>query len=74
MTIVRSLGVTALVALMSAHRASTEQFSTAKPFEQAAVDAIEAYLRRIGDPERQPFRSLQLESEGLTTEALCSIA
>ncbi len=65
MTIVRSLGVTALVALMSAHRASTEQCNTARPrpFEQAAVDAIEAYLRRIGDPERQPFRSLQPESE-----------
>jgi hypothetical protein len=64
MTIVRSLGVTALVALMSAHRASTEQFSTAKPFEQAAVDAIEAYLWRIEDPKRQPFRSLQPEIEG----------
>jgi hypothetical protein len=64
MTIVRSLGVTALVALMSAHRATTKQFGTARPFEQAAVDAIEAYLRRIGDPERQPFRSLQPEREG----------
>jgi hypothetical protein len=59
MTIVRSLGVTALVALMSAHRASTEQCSTARPFEQAAVDAIEAYLWRIEDPKRQPFRSLK---------------
>ena len=41
MTIVRSCGVTALVALMSAHR-ETKQCSTARPFEQAAVDAIEA--------------------------------
>jgi phosphoribosylcarboxyaminoimidazole (NCAIR) mutase len=52
MTIVRSLGVTALVALMSAHRASTEQCNIARPFEQADVDAIEAYLRRIEDPKR----------------------
>jgi hypothetical protein len=46
MTIVRSLGVTALVALMSAHRAAMEQCNTTtRPFEQAAVDAMEAYLR-----------------------------
>jgi hypothetical protein len=56
MTIVRSLGVTALVALMSAHRAATKQCNPTRPFEQAAVDAIEAYLRRTEDLKRQPSR------------------
>jgi hypothetical protein len=46
MTIVRSLGVTTLVALMSAHRAAIEQYeTTATSFDQAKVEAIEAYLR-----------------------------
>jgi Tfp pilus assembly protein PilX len=64
MTIVRSLVVTALIALMSAHRATTQQRSTARPFEQAAVDAIEAYLRRTEDPKRQPFRLLRPDGKG----------
>jgi hypothetical protein len=64
MTIVRSLGVTALVALMSAHRATTTQCRTARPFEQAAVDAIEAYLRRTEDPKRPLARPIQPDREG----------
>jgi hypothetical protein len=55
MTIVRSCGVTALVALMSAHR-ETKQSGSETPFEQAAVDAIEAYLREAEDPKRQASR------------------
>jgi hypothetical protein len=51
MTIVRSVGVTTLVALMSAHRAVAQQCGAGtKPFDQAAVEAIEAYLRRAENP------------------------
>ena len=54
MTIVRSLGITTLVALMSAHRAVAQQRDAEpKPFEQAAAKAIEAYLRRVEDPPRR---------------------
>jgi hypothetical protein len=46
MTIVRSLGVSTLVALMSAHRAAAERCEApGATFDQATVDAIEAYLR-----------------------------
>jgi hypothetical protein len=46
MTIVRSLGVSTLVALMSAHRAAAEGCDAArKPFDQAMIDSIDAYLR-----------------------------
>jgi hypothetical protein len=52
MTIVRSLGVTTLVALMSAHRAVYEHGEAAgKSFDQATVQAIEAYLRYGPEPE-----------------------
>jgi hypothetical protein len=44
MTIVRSLGVTTLVALMSAHRAAAEQSEMDGQFDQATVEAIEAHL------------------------------
>jgi hypothetical protein len=45
MTIVRSLGVTTLVALMSAHRAAAEQSQMdGQSFGQATVETIEAYL------------------------------
>jgi hypothetical protein len=45
MTIVRSLGVSTLVALMSAHRAAAEQDDAAgRAFDQVTVDAIQAYL------------------------------
>ncbi|MEA2770262.1 MAG: hypothetical protein QOD93_3224, partial [Acetobacteraceae bacterium] len=37
MTIVRSLGVTTLVALMSAHRAAAEQCEMDGQFDQATV-------------------------------------
>jgi hypothetical protein len=55
MTIVRSLGITTLVALMSAHRAVAQQCDAEpKPFDQAAVKAIEeADLRRTDDPPRR---------------------
>ncbi|HEY0185653.1 MAG TPA: hypothetical protein VGC09_22860 [Rhodopila sp.] len=50
MTIIRSLGVTTLVALMSAHRGAAEQLEAARPaFDQAAVEALEAYLRGHAD-------------------------
>jgi hypothetical protein len=52
MTTVRSLGVTTLVALMSAHRASLDQRGTA--YDQDTVEAIDAYLR--GDSERPTER------------------
>ena len=59
MKIVRSVGVSTLVALMSAHREAAEQGSPcAQPFNQAAVEAIEDYLRRIdageGDSRLRP--------------------
>jgi hypothetical protein len=55
MTIVRSLGVTTLVALMSAHREAAQQCNTpAEHFGQAAVDAIEAYLRQVDTPAEEP--------------------
>jgi hypothetical protein len=45
MTIVRSLGVSTLVALMSAHRAAAEQYGTAdRALDQATVDAFQTYL------------------------------
>lgn len=58
MTIVHSLGVTTLVALMSAHRAASEQCETSgHAFDQAMVDAIEVYLRSrtecLGHSRRQ---------------------
>ena len=46
MTIVRSAGVTTLVALMSAHRAAMDQGW----YDQDTVEAIDAYLR--GETER----------------------
>jgi hypothetical protein len=46
MTIVRSLGVTTLVALMSAHRLAAEQRDAAgELFDQQMIEAIEADLR-----------------------------
>jgi predicted house-cleaning NTP pyrophosphatase (Maf/HAM1 superfamily) len=55
MTIVQSLGVTTLVALMSAHRAAAQQRDTPSvAFGQAAVEAIEAYLRRTEAPGCEP--------------------
>jgi hypothetical protein len=45
MTIVRSLGTSTLVALMSAHRAAAgECEGAAKSFDQALIDSIEADL------------------------------
>jgi hypothetical protein len=45
MTIVRSLGVATLVALMSAHREAADECETpGSSFDQAKIDAIEAYL------------------------------
>jgi hypothetical protein len=53
MTIIRSFGVTTLVALMSAHRIAAEQRGAAA-FDQEAVEAIEAYLQsRWEAPERR---------------------
>ena len=53
MTIVRSLGVTTLVALMSAHRAAAEQCERpGRSFDQATVRAIEAYLRQRPTPHQ----------------------
>jgi hypothetical protein len=49
MTIIRSVGVTTLVALMSAHRAASEQQGAAG-FDQETVEAIDTYLR--GPAER----------------------
>ena len=49
MTIIRSVGVTTIVALMSAHRAASEQRDAAA-FDQDMVEAIDAYLR--GQAER----------------------
>ncbi len=54
MKIVRSVGVSTLVALMSAHREAAEQREpTTRPFSQATVAAIEDYLRRIEPPPNQ---------------------
>lgn len=48
MTIVHSLGAATLVALMSAHRAAAEYCARGgAAFDQATVEAIEAYLRRL---------------------------
>ncbi len=56
MTIVRSLGVTTLVALMSAHRAVMQQREAdARPFDQAAVQAIEDYLLQSADRRGRSF-------------------
>jgi hypothetical protein len=55
MTIVRSLGVTTLVALMSAHREAAQRCDTpTEHFGQAAVDAIEAYLRQAEAAADEP--------------------
>ncbi|HEX4369211.1 MAG TPA: hypothetical protein VH023_20420 [Rhodopila sp.] len=51
MTIVRSGGVTTLVALMSAHRAAADRGG----FDQDIVEAIDAYLR--GEAERPADRT-----------------
>ena len=57
MTIVRSLGATTLVALMSAHRAAAEQCDTeARSFDQETVEAIEAYLRSMAEEQPDPSR------------------
>jgi hypothetical protein len=56
MTIVRSLGVTTLVALMSAHREAACQCES--EFDQTAVETIEAYLRTQAEPKAtEPPRS-----------------
>jgi hypothetical protein len=54
MTIIRSLGVSALVALMSAHRLAAERCEAVdNSFDQQTVEAIEAYLRGETDrPDR----------------------
>jgi hypothetical protein len=53
-TIIRSIGVTTLVALMSAHRAAGRQWAAETwPLEQAAVDAMEACLRSNETPPVQ---------------------
>jgi hypothetical protein len=62
MTIVRSLGVTTLVALMSAHRLAAEQRDTVdQSFDQQMIEAIEAELRshmdRQGGRASEPRRS-----------------
>lgn len=50
MATVRSLGVTTLVALMSAHRAAAEQSEPPrKSFDQALIEAIEADLRNFAE-------------------------
>jgi hypothetical protein len=54
MTIVRSGGVTTLVALMSAHRAAMDQGG----YDQDTVEAIDAYLR--GEKERPAERCCPL--------------
>ena len=60
MTIIRSIGVTTLVALMSAHRVAAEEYEMAdNSFSQTAVDAIEDYLRRWPD-RSDPTRSTEL--------------
>jgi hypothetical protein len=70
MTIVRSLGVTTLVALMSAHRAAIGRCDrTGASFDQATVDAIEDYLRSRTEatearPERPTRRQSQLRPGG----------
>jgi hypothetical protein len=71
MTIVRSLGVTTLVALMSAHRATIGRCdgTGASFFDQATVDAIEDYLRSRTEasearPERPTRRQSQLSPGG----------
>jgi hypothetical protein len=65
MTIVRSLGVTALVALMSAHRETTEQCCiTNRPFDQTAIDAIEAHLRQTDDSQPAPSKPVPADSAG----------
>ena len=51
MTIVRSVGVTTLVALMSAHREALDRGG----YDQDIVEAIEAYLRE--EMERPADRS-----------------
>ena len=54
MTIIRSIGATTLVALMSVHRMAIEQGEpTSESFEQARIYAIEAYLQ--GETERPGF-------------------
>ena len=50
MTIVRSVGVTTLVALMSAHREAMDRGG----YDQDTVEAIDAYLR--GEAERPAER------------------
>jgi hypothetical protein len=59
MTIIRSVGVTTLVALMSAHRAASE-LRGAAGFDQDMVEAIDAYLRGLAhrpEPVIEPPRS-----------------
>ncbi len=57
MTIVRSLGVTILVALMSAHREAADRGG----YDQDTIEAIDAYLcgktERPADPAIEPPRS-----------------
>jgi hypothetical protein len=53
MTIVQSLGVTTLVALMSAHRTALAD-RTGSPFDQATIDSVEAYL--LGQADRPAER------------------
>jgi hypothetical protein len=56
MTIVHSLGVTTLVALMSAHRTALADRSDTR-FDQETVDSVEAYLLGQADrPAQRPHR------------------
>jgi hypothetical protein len=58
MTIVRSIGVATLVALMSAHRALTEQHDAeSRLLTQADVDAITAYLLPEAEAPRRSCSS-----------------
>jgi hypothetical protein len=53
MTIIRSVGVATLVALMSAHRSAVEEDDApGASFDQARVDATLAYL--CGQTNREP--------------------
>ena len=59
MMIVRSIGATALVALMSAHR-SAEENRGASEFDQETVAAIEAYLYgKTEQPDAGPFPAIE---------------
>jgi hypothetical protein len=52
MTIVRSLGVTTLVALMSAHRAAADRLGTA--YDQDSIESIDTHPR--GEAQRPAER------------------